>query len=306
MELVTPLPTGTRLSDYIIGQVLGRGGFGTTYLCEDAYLKKNFVVKEFTPHDLVTRDRSGRVSSKGLFKGSRFSKARAAFIQEAQALARFSHPNIARVVRYFEANNTAYFVMEYETGSNLRTFLTQYGKGLSDLEIEALVLPLCDGLAQLHGQGLIHRDLKPDNILIRKDGSPILIDFGAVKSHGHSTEVVFTPRYAPPEQLSDALMQGPWTDIYALGATMYEMIQGEPPPDARIRQSHPELAYVYPKAGTGRNATKILNLIEKCLSLEISERPQNTREVSNLLRNDDERLFGAILKDTSLDRKSVV
>lgn len=301
MQLLPPLPPGAILSDYIVQKTLGQGGFGTTYLGEDKYLQKQFVVKEFTPHHLVARLPDGKLAVRRSIDMREFSRQRAAYIGEAQALAKFTHPNIARAVRYFEANNTAYLVMEYEVGRNLRAYMHDRCGELTDHELEAIARPLCAGLQQLHTAGLIHRDLKPDNVLIRDDGGPVLLDFGAVIPFREAIDVVFTPGYAPPEQLSSTYgNQGAWTDVYALGATLYELIEGVPPPDVRVRLAKGDTVSVFPTRGVGRHASKILNLVEQCLALVCENRPQTMQQVLSILRSDDEELLGTILKDTSL------
>ena len=300
MQRVHPLPADTLIADYVVRSVIGHGGFGTTYLCEDKHLKKLFVVKELTPHHLAQRLENGNLAARGLLYRQPFDRMRHEYVKEAQALARFAHPNIARAVRYFETNNTAYLVMEYEAGRNLRAYLQDRGGTLTDHELEAIARPLCDGLDQLHAAGLIHRDLKPDNVLIRQDGNPVLLDFGAVIPFGDASEVVFTPGYAPPEQLLSRYgPQGAWTDIYALGATLYEVIEGKPPPDARWRVAQTDPPSIYPQSGVGRHSTKILGLVEQCLALDIQERPQSMQDVLRILKSDDDALLGAILKDTS-------
>lgn len=300
MPRVPPLPLETQIADYIVRRVIGHGGFGTTYLCEDKHLKKLFVVKELTPHHLVVRGEDGHLTPRGLLCHQPFDRLRDAYVNEAQALARFSHPNIARAIRYFEMNGTAYLVMEYEAGCSLRAYLNGRGGVLTDHEIEAIARPLCEGLDRLHAAGLIHRDLKPDNVLIRPDGSPVLLDFGAVIPFGLASDVVFTRGYAPPEQLASQFgMQGPWTDIYALGATLYEVIEGKPPPDAQWRVGKLDEPSLFPRSGAGRYSTKILGLIERCLALDAKERPQSMRAVLQSLKSDDEAMLGAILKDTA-------
>ena len=184
MQRARPLPLDTLIADYVVRRVIGHGGFGTTYLCEDKNLKKPFVVKELTPHALVMRRDNGMVAPRGSLQRLAFERMRDAYLKEAQALAMFSHPHIARAVRYFEENNTAYLVMEYEAGRNLRAYLQDRGGVLTDHELEAIARPVCEGLHELHSVGLIHRDVKPDNLLIRQDGSPVLLDFGAVTPTG--------------------------------------------------------------------------------------------------------------------------
>jgi serine/threonine protein kinase len=298
MQRVPPLPADTLIADYAVQRVIGHGGFGTAYVCEDKHLKKLFVVKELTPHHLVVRQDNGNLTPRGLLCRRPFERLRDAYVKEAQALAKFSHPNIARAIRYFEENDTAYLVMEYEAGRNLRAYIKDRGGVLTDHELEAIARPLCEGLDQLHAEGLIHRDVKPDNVLIRQDGSPVLLDFGAVIPFGAASDVVFTPGYAPPEQLAFRFgIQGAWTDIYALGATLYEVIEGKPPLDARWRVAQENEPSLFPRSGVGRYSTKILGLVERCLALDVTERPQSMRDVLQSLKSDDEATLGAILKD---------
>lgn len=300
MQRVPPLPADTLIADYVVQRVIGHGGFGTTYVCEDKHLKKLFVVKELTPHHLVVRQDNGYLAPRGLLYRQPFERLRDAYVKEAQDLAKFSHPSIARAIRYFEKNDTAYLVMEYEAGRNLRAYLKDRGGVLTDHELEAIARPLCEGLDQLHAAGLIHRDFKPDNVLIRQDGSPVLLDFGAVIPFGAASDVVFTPGYAPPEQLASRFgVQGPWTDIYALGATLYEVIEGKPPPDAQWRVAQADEPSLFPRSGVGRYSTKILGLVERCLALDVKERPQSMLDVMQSLKSDDEAMLGAILKDTA-------
>ena len=231
LELVTPLPEGHRLFEYRVLRLLAQGGFGTTYLCHDEHLQKQYVVKEFTPHALVVRRPNGDLNALRCSWRRAFAVARKNFLAEARKLAKFNHPNIVRVNRYFEAHNTAYFVMDHEAGGNLRSSLRGRPDIFTEGEIEALILPLCRGLAELHHVGLIHRDIKPGNIIIRPDGSAALIDFGAAVDFRSLNEadfgIVATPAYAPIEQFNAKASQGLWTDIYALGAVMYEMITGQ-------------------------------------------------------------------------------
>lgn len=177
-HLIEPLPKGQRVLEYSVERVLGQGGFGITYLCKDEHLRKYVVIKEFTPHRIMMRGRGGVLRPAGA-GGCLFATALAEFLEEARKLARFRHPNIVRVNRYFEANGTGYLVMDYEAGASLRDILDAEDGPMSEQEIEAVALPLCHGLSELHRAGLLHRDIKPENILVRPHGSPALIDFGA-------------------------------------------------------------------------------------------------------------------------------
>lgn len=298
MMRVAPLPKDTVLAEYVVTRVLGQGGFGTTYLCIDKNLGRKCVVKEFSPHHLVERRKNGRLIAKAWKLRGVFSKGLEDFLDEARRLARFNHPNIVRINRYFEANGTGYFVMDYESGDSLRDILSQRGDQFEEQEIEVIVVPLCNGLEQLHRQGLIHRDIKPDNIIIRSDGSPVLIDFGAAADlrtvDGGKMEVVATPRYAPVEQYDPRLPQGPWIDIYALAATMYEMISGRPPPQS-LQRINTDILVPAREIGRGRYGDRLLGLIDKGLALNPQERPEGIHEFLSLLRIDNDRHLREII-----------
>lgn len=303
LKLVTPLPPGHRLLEYRILRLLGQGGFGTTYLCHDEHLQKQCVVKEFTPHALIERKSSGDLKALRWGWRTAFDNARKSFLVEARRLAKFNHPNIVRVNRYFEAHNTGYFVMDHEAGGSLRSLLRDRPDTFTEDEIVALILPLCKGLAELHGTGLIHRDIKPENIIIRPDGSPALIDFGAAVDFrglsGADLEVVATPAYAPIEQFDSKGPQGPWTDIYALGAVMYEMIAGHNPVPSLERGRGTELEAAS-SVGRGKYGDRLLGLIDKCLAMNFVERPKGTGEFLALLEANKDHLLRAVIHDISM------
>jgi serine/threonine protein kinase len=299
---VDPLPAGDLLLEYYIGHVLGQGGFGTTYLCRDEHLQQQCVIKEFTPRWLVARTEKGDLKPHDDAAGKAFSNGLSGFLDEARKLAQFRHPNIVRVNRYFEAHGTGYFVMDYEAGGSLRDILGDIGSPLSEPEIDAIVAPLCSGLAELHRSGLLHRDIKPDNILIRSDGSPVLIDFGAVVEFSRTTKgpttFIGTAAYAPPEQFDPHGNIGPWTDIYSMGAVMYEMIAGYHPTPARERErgGHLERAS---ETGRGKYGDRLLGLIDHCLALETDERPTSIDECLVLLHADQDRRFREVIEKVS-------
>ncbi len=211
------------------------------------------------------------------------------FLIEAQNVALFNHPNIVRINRFFKLNNTGYFVMDYVEGESLRETILKQNTRFEEFEIENILLPLCDGLFQLHKKNLIHRDIKPENIIIRSDGTPILIDFGAIGNLNSITfdeyKIYATPYYAPFEQYRPDLPQGPWIDIYALGATLYEMITGTQPQNSIERIQSDELIPVS-AIGRGIYGIKLLGLIDKCLSLDFRNRPENVNEFLEFLRTD--------------------
>jgi serine/threonine protein kinase len=299
-RLVEPLPKGQRILEYSVERVLGQGGFGTTYLCRDEHLRKHVVIKEFTPHRLMMRGRDGlQPAGAG---GALFVAALAEFLEEARRLAQFRHPNIVRVNRYFEAYGTGYFVMDYEAGVSLRDILDPENGPMSEEEIEAVVLPLCQGLSELHRAELLHRDIKPENILVRPDGSPALIDFGAVVQFGGTakgpTAFVGTPAYAPVEQFDPNGNIGPWTDIYSMGAVMYEMIAHHPPPPARDRAAGFAMTPASER-GRGKYSDRLLGLIDQCLSLDVEERPRSVRECLVFLEADRDEHFHQLIGDIS-------
>ena len=233
------LPTGMRIGECRIEAVLGAGGFGITYLAVDENLGTRVAVKEYLPVDLAVRAPDMSVQARSSGSDATFAWGLERFRDEAQMLARFDHPNIVRVLRYLEANHTAYMVMQYVDGESLRDRLVRRGR-LPEDEVTALLAALLDGLALVHRAGVLHRDIKPANIYVRADGSPVLLDFGAARQamgeRSHSMTTVLTPPYAPFEQYGKTLPQGPWTDIYAVAAVLYETLSGgHKPPDATDR-----------------------------------------------------------------------
>lgn len=301
-KFIQPLPANQFIEEYKIINCIGQGGFGTTYLCFDENLKRKCVIKEFTPHQIAHREISLNIISKSKRFLDQFTIGKNDFLQEAQRLALFSHPNIVRVNRFFEANNTGYFVMDYVEGESLRQKLLRRRTNFEEYEIEAILLPLCSGLNELHKKGFIHRDIKPENIIIKSDGTPLLIDFGAVGNlnaiNFEEYKIYITPYYAPFEQYSPDFPQGPWIDIYAIGATIFELIAGKPPqnPVERIRNDNQESAeYI----GKGRISTKLLELVDKSLSIDYLKRPKNIEEFINFLKNDKYKLIRLIIHSAS-------
>lgn len=288
---VNPLQSGTAVGEYTIERVLGQGGFATTYLCRDNLLQRQCVLKEFTPHEIVTRASNGQLKPKAWGHRKDLDTALKSFLSEAQKLARFSHPNIVRINRYFAANETGYFVMDYEHGISLRTLMSHSKDRLDEREIETILLPLCDGLKTLHDAGLIHRDIKPDNILVRPDGSPVLIDFGAAidltTTRAGEFYVIATPRYAPFEQFDARFPQGPWVDIYALSATLYELISGTPPPQVGLRLGHDPMRPAC-EIGRGIYGDRLLALIDQGLALDFRERPLSMADYISSLKVDND------------------
>ncbi|MBT5229312.1 MAG: serine/threonine protein kinase, partial [Methylococcales bacterium] len=234
------LEPGTELNQYKILKVLGQGTFGITYLAVNLTLNQHVAIKEFLPEPVAYREHSNTVRPKSANDQLTFQHFKQRFLEEAQNLALFKHQNIVRINGYFEANETAYMVMDYETGISLEQQLAQ-GYRYSEAELTSFVRQLSSGLHRLHQVGIIHRDIKPDNIFIRAhDNSPVLLDFGSARHALHQKTqdmtTLLTVGYAPIEQYStNGTRQGPWTDIYSLAAVCYELVTGNRPMESTIR-----------------------------------------------------------------------
>lgn len=289
------LPNGFELLWYEIKDVIGQGGFGITYRAFDRNLKKEVAIKEFMPKEFVCRD-SEDYTIKPTSEGNieKFEWGLSRFREEAQTLAKFKHPNIIQVHSVFDYSNTAYMVMDYENGSNLET-LIQLRRINGEQQLRDIFLPILDGLSIIHEAGFIHRDIKPSNIYIRKDNTPVLLDFGSARFTLASTKTLtalYTAGFAPIEQYNEGSdKQGPGTDIYALGATLYFAITGTKPVDAMTRASkaiHEESdPYIPISTLSPPNYSKsFLNAIDAALQLRYFDRPSSTGEWEALLKTD--------------------
>ena len=231
---------------YTIKSVLGQGGFGITYLGMDELYQRKVAIKEFFPQGIVTRNTEyeDTVTVTFVEEKADYEKGKERFLKEARTMAKFSKDEgIVKVLDFFEINNTAYIVMEYLEGITLKQYIRENQRITSE-ELVRLLVPLIESLDEIHSQGMIHRDISPDNIMVLSDGRIKLMDFGAARDYtkfgGKTLSIVLKPGYAPPEQYQTHGIQGPWTDIYALCATMYKCITEETPPDAidRVIDDH--------------------------------------------------------------------
>jgi serine/threonine protein kinase len=274
------LPMQAMLQEYRIEQVLGAGGFGITYRARDTNLDKDVAIKEYLPGELAMRAPDGNVVAQGTSHEAGYQWGLERFLLEARTLAKFSHPHIVRVLRYFEANSTAYMVMDYEKGDPLKTVL-QLDPQPPEEKLKALLAPLLEGLAAVHAMGFLHRDIKPDNIFIRADGRPVLIDFGAARQamggETKSLTSILTPGYAPLEQYSGEGKQGPWTDLYAMGGVLYRAVADKNPPDAVSRIRGDSLG-----AGLatvrGKYSEEFIRAVEWAMHLDEKKRPQSVAQ----------------------------
>lgn len=272
------LPLGTILNGrYMLGKVLGVGGFGITYLGYDLTLEITVAVKEYMPSSLVTRsaDRytvtlTGRVEDDYLYGMERF-------LDEAKILAKLHNtPNIVSVQNYFKENKTAYFVMEYVDGMSLKSYLKQHGEVIPYNQALTILQPIMEAMIQVHSMNLLHRDISPDNIYITSNGESRLLDFGAARfamGDGKSVSVILKHGYAPEEQYSSHGNQGPWTDVYAMSATLYRCITGILPPDS-IERIHKDTLKRPSELGISLPA-HIEKAIIKALSVRAEDRFAN-------------------------------
>jgi serine/threonine protein kinase len=277
------LAPGYRLHWYVLEQVLGQGGFGITYLARDTNLDQPVAIKEYLPVEVAGRRSDASVRARTEEHDERYRWGLDRFIREARTLARFDHPNIVRVLSVFEFNNTAYMVMRFERGETLAALLERR-HALPEAELMRVLMPILDGLELVHNAGFIHRDIKPDNILFRDDGTPVLLDFGSARyalGRSRTVTILVAPGYAPFEQYySSGENQGPWTDIYGLGATCYRAIAGRAPLDAITRSkgilgSTKEVLVPATAVGSGRYSERLLKAIDHALAFAENERPQN-------------------------------
>ncbi len=280
------LPKSYRFEDYEIVRVLGQGGFGITYLGYDDNLKKPVAIKEYLPVYLAVRDATNSVVPRGPSVAKDFQWGLDRFLDEAQTLARFRHLNLIQIFRFFRANETGYIVMEYAEGETLADLLNRKNKLTHD-EIWPILEPLLSGLEALHSLQFMHRDIKPSNIIIRDDGAPVLIDFGAARhavgSKSQTLTAIVTPRFAPLEQYSSDGDQGPWTDIYALGAVAYRALTDKLPPDPTQRM--PNDPFVPAQELAADQAPEgFLKAVDWALALFGADRPQSIAEWREALK----------------------
>ena len=291
------LPVNTVLDDsYRIVRVVGSGGFGITYEAEDIKLRMPVALKEYYPLGFGDRDSSLSVKPKSERHKQTFQWGRSNFLQEARTLARFEHPCIVRVTRVFEANSTAYMVMRVEQGQSFEDWLTRLGRSPTQEELDRIVAPILEALQVLHGENFLHRDIAPDNIMVRADGTPVLLDFGAARRAVAAMSRMLTgivkAGYSPHEQYSvDSRLQGPWSDIYALGGTLYRAVTGKTPEEAALRVDKDHMPAAA-QVAKGRFRPQFLAAIDACLKVRHSERPRSVAQLRPMLlgeRPHDER-----------------
>jgi serine/threonine protein kinase len=270
------LPSGYWLQDYEIRKVLSSGGFSFVYLARDKD-KKTVAIKEYLPTSIALRT-NGATVLPNADDVALFRHGLKCFFDEGLALAKIDHKNIVRVLNFFRANETVYMVMQYERGKSLQDYILGQTGLVSEQFIRRVFSELSNGLREVHTQKLLHLDIKPANIYIRLDGSPVLLDFGsarqALNENLAKTSPSYTPGFASPEQYYDRKLLGPWSDIYSIGATMYSCLTRTSPMAANLRIKN-DLLTPAVKLGKDNYSQSLLEIIDKCLSLDYLERPQS-------------------------------
>ena len=294
-SIANALNTGAVLEDrYTIEAILGEGGFGITYKAHDNKLDCIVVIKEFLPNDFAARGTDSITVQSRTNRGDDFEYGLKSFLEEARTLAKFQHANIVAVTNFIEANGTAYFVMNYAEGIDLSAWLKARSEPLDEATILGIITPILDGLSEVHKTGLMHRDIKPGNIYLRNSGGPMLIDFGAARQalgeHSKSISAIISQGYAPPEQYTTRGKQGAFTDLYAIGATLYKLIVGKAPVESSDRshakaEGEPDPMTPATEAGKGKVSDWLLQLTDQLLNISARDRPQSAESVIEAIKN---------------------
>ena len=272
-----PLPNGHALEEYTIDHQLSLGGFSIVYLATDQN-GKQVAIKEYIPNSLALRCSGQTKPEVAAEHLGAFRYGMKCFFEEGRALAKLSHPNVIRVLNFFRANDTVYLVMEYEHGRTLHEFIQKHQGHISERFIRGVFTRMLNGLREVHSHKLLHLDLKPSNIYLRSDNTPVLIDFGAARqtllTDQPMLKPMYTPGFASPEHYGTRKDLGPWSDIYSVGASMYACLAGYAPQaaDERLKKDSLIPAMVQ---WEGQFSDRMLEIIDWCLNLNHLYRPQS-------------------------------
>ena len=282
------LPPGTRFGEFEILRVIGIGGFGIVYLARDHSLERDVALKEYMPSTLASRGEGPQVTVRSSAQAETYAIGLRSFINEARLLARFDHPSLVKVYRFWEDNRTAYMVMPYLQGVTLRDTRRAMAHAPDEAWIRRVIDPVMSALELLHREGVFHRDIAPDNILLPPEGPPVLLDFGAarrvISDRTQSLTAILKPSYAPIEQYAEMsqLRQGPWTDIYALGAVVHYLLFNKPPQPATARALEPDGDTVAGRTVEGVSS-RFLEAMDWALAVRPGRRPQSIAELRGAL-----------------------
>lgn len=286
-----PLPAGFQLDRYRIDRQLSAGGFSMVYLALDQD-GATVAIKEYLPAGLALREGASTLPSIAPEHRAAFNQGMKSFFEEGRVLARLNHPNLVQVLNFFRANETVYMVMRYESGKTLQEYIRvrcQGGKPIAEEFLREVFVRLLSGLREVHKEKLLHLDIKPANIYLRSDGQPVLLDFGASRrglgERDPLLSQVSTPGFAAPEQQGSAEPLGPWTDIYAVGATLYACLACRPPQaaDQRLLRDEVEPAE---RRWQRRYSPQLLELIDWCMKLPVAARPQSVFALQKVLNGE--------------------
>jgi len=280
------LPPGTRIEDYEIERSLGGGGFSSVYLARQFSDQRLVVLKEYLPCRLAHRTWGNLVTPNSDETRPLFLVGRRKFLEEATVLTKFRHPNIVEVLNFFEANSTVYLVMSYEYGKILGDYLKEKNGAMSETFMRKVFPALLEAVNCIHNQGFLHLDIKPFNILIRQGGVPLLLDFGAVQPYHPDTPPksckVSSAGFSPIEQYQDGSGLGPWSDIYALGASMRMCLDCKTPPSAKSRVGKDTLTPAV-KSFRNKYSLFLLEAIDSAMAMNPKDRPQSAQQMIDLL-----------------------
>lgn len=279
-----PLPAGHVIDGYVFERQLSLGGFAIVYLARDPQ-GTPVAIKEYLPHALAQRS-VGLLPQVKAENRSAYQSGMMAFYEEGIALARLNHPNIVHVINFLRANDTVYLVMRYEEGRTLHEVIRKHPGQFKENFVRGVFARLLSGLREVHANKLLHLDIKPSNIYLHTDGSPVLIDFGAARQTLCQTDPelrpTYTPGYAAPEQYGSQPDQGPWTDVYAVGASLYACLAAASPQPADLRLIDDQLTPASVR-WAGRYSPQLLDTIDQCLRLDPLARPQSAFALQRLL-----------------------
>lgn len=282
------LPIGYQLKQYQIRKVLSAGGFSFVYLASDAD-GTTVAIKEYLPSALALRAEGDQIVIPTQEASGNFRHGLKCFFEEGRALANINHKNIVRVLNFFRANETVYMVMQYERGKSLQEYILSHNEPVSENFVRRVFTELLNGLREVHTQKLLHLDIKPANIYIRLDGSPVLLDFGSARQTLSDAVAQLPPSYTPgfasPEQHTNRDELGPWSDIYSIGATIYSCLTRSSPVAANDRLKKDTLASAE-KVGKDIYSDNLLKIIDSCLELDHLKRPQSIYALQKSLQHD--------------------